>query len=54
MLWEDKVRGFFFLTFYKIISDHFINPFLFVKLHVFNFGEIDFNDTEKLKVEHSL
>lgn len=46
--------GIFFLTFYKIISDHFINPFLFVELHVFNFGEIDFNDTEKLKVEHSL
>lgn len=43
MLWEDKVWDFFFI-FYKIIFDYFINLFFFVKLYVFNFGEIDFND----------
>lgn len=39
--------------FYKIIFDYFINLFFFVKLYVFNFGEIDFNDIEKFKVEYS-
>lgn len=54
MIWKDKVGlfGFFFFTFYKIIYDRFIYPYLFVKL--FNFGEIDFNDTEKLYVKQSL
>lgn len=54
--WYGKIKlvclVFFFFTFYKIISDRFIYPYLFVKL--FNFGEIDFNDTEKLYVKQSL